>query len=393
MLTAEEELALPALRDYLDRIGFVQIYKFIATASFYHASPNLLNRWSSRRVAGFDAYVTGDCSAYGLLMCLMLEVAVPYDGLTPFEKRVADRLLDARLLAHADGHVAMGPYQLISAEDMPLLVDAGVNYPGETSPRTYLGRDSLLLAFYVGTGHIARHERALDLGTGTGLVGLALGRRCDHVTMTDVSRPALRLAGMNRLLNRMTENVAIRDEGCEDTLRRGDRYTVVTFNPPYMRVPGGLDAPVFARGAGPDGLGYCRTLIERLDDVLLPDGTAYVTANLLGDREGPFFAGKLASHAGAHDLQIDVFVESSTELAAGNAVFQALGAFLHAENPTVSLEECQRRLEELELRTLGATATFLSVMVLRRALGARPSVRVFRRKGGLPIEPAEIRLV
>ncbi|HEY0479796.1 MAG TPA: methyltransferase [Kofleriaceae bacterium] len=389
--SAAVEHAAAALRDYLDQLGFVQLYKFIATPSFYHADPNLLSLWQLRRVADFDAYVAGDRSGYGIATCLMLAVAVPRGELTPIEQRLADQLVDAGLLTDAGECVAIGPYQLISAQDMPLLIDARINFPGQVAPRVYFGRDSLLLPYYLDAERIGRDDRALDLGTGAGLGGLVLGRRSDHVIATDISPDALRLAGVNRLLNHMTRNVAIRDERVEDTVERGERYAVVTFNPPFTPLPDGLRAPAFARGAGRDGLGYCRLVIERLDDLLVPDGTAYLTASLLGDPRGPFFADELRRFADLRRLRIDVFIEATSELAAGNAMFQALGAFLHRDNPTVSAAECQSRVEQLQLRTLGATAAFLSVLVVRRARDLPPSLRVFHRRAGLPFPPAEVR--
>lgn len=47
-----------------------------------------------------------------------------------------------------------------------------------------------------------------------------------------------------------------------------------------MPLPDGLSAPVFAKGLELDGLGYCRMLLDNLGHILLPDGTAYLMANL-----------------------------------------------------------------------------------------------------------------
>jgi hypothetical protein len=214
------------------------------------------------------------------------------------------------------------------------------------------------------------------------VIGLFLARRSEHVTMTDVSRDALALAHANRLLHRAANRVAIREEPCEETLRRRERYRVVTFNPPFLPVPDGLAAPVFARGTGPDGLGHCRALLERLDRVLLPGGTAYLVASLLGTAGGPSFVEELGRRAEDRGLRIDVYLDSSSELAAGAPIFEALGAFLHRTNPAIAREECQRRMEELQLHTLGATHAYLSVLVIRGVGEPRPSVRVFRRKAG-----------
>jgi hypothetical protein len=342
--------------------------------------------WNLERVADLESYVTGDRDALGLATCLMLKVSIPCRALSALEQRVAEPLIEAGLVVQADGNLKMGGYQLISAQDMPLLIDSRINYPGYPGypgvapPEVYFGRDSLHLMFYVDTSGIAPADRVLDLGTGSGVIGLSLARYSDRVTMTDVSPRALELAHMNRLLNRMAARVAIREARCEDTLRERERYRVVTFNPPFMPVPDGLDAPAFARGLGRDGLGYCRMLLENLGQILQPDGAGYLVANLLGSADGPFFTEELHAYADRHDLRIDVFIESSTQLTAGAPVFEALGAFLHAQNPAIPRQACQHRMEELQLQTLGATHAYLSVLVIRSSPDTRPSVRVFHWK-------------
>jgi tRNA1(Val) A37 N6-methylase TrmN6 len=378
---------IPALRDYLDQIGFVQLYKFIATARLYHTNPNVLSWASLERAADLESYVTGDRAALGLAACLMLKVAVPHDALSPLEQQVAGRLVDAGILVRTGGDLEMGAYQLISAQDMPLLIDSRINYPGRATQEVYFGSDSLLLAFYLDTRGVAPADRVLDLGTGAGMIGLSFARYSEHVTMTDVSLRALELAHANRLLNRMTEGVELRAERCEETLGRRERYHVVTFNPPFLPLPDGLEAPEFARGLGRDGLGYCRMLLEQLDDILLPQGTAYMVANLLGTAAGPFFTEELHRHAARHGRRIDVYIDSSIQLTAGAPAFRALGAFLHRANPEVAPAECQRRVEELQLKTLGATHAYPSVLIVRAVRdvqGARPSVRVARWTAGAP---------
>jgi len=388
VLTGAIERVLPALSDYLERIGFVQLYKFIATPRLYHTNPDLLSRGSLERAADLESYGTGDRASLGLAACLTLKVAVPHDALPPLEQQLAGRLVDAGLLVRSGGHLEVGAYQLISAQDLPLLIDSRINYPCAVAPESYFGSDSLLLAFYLDTRGVAPAHRVIDLGTGSGMIGLSLARYSDHVTMTDVSPRALELAHMNRRLNRMTEGVEIREERCEETLGRGERYHVVAFNPPFLPLPDGLEAPVFARGLERDGLGYCRMLLEHLDHILLPEGTAYMVANLLGTAAGPFFAGELHRYAARHGRRIDIYIDSSNRLTVGAPVFRALGAFLHRANPAVAPAECQRRMEELQLQLLGATHAYPTVLVIQAVQDAQASVRVARWKAAAPPRPS-----
>ncbi len=87
----------------------------------------------------------------------------------------------------------------------------------------------------------------------------------------------------------MTERVEIRAERCEETLgRRWSRYHVVAFNPPFPPMPDGLEAPAFARGSARRAQAIAACCSSSLIDISLPQGTAYMVANLLGTAAGPF---------------------------------------------------------------------------------------------------------
>src|ERR1043165_5945637 len=194
VLSAAMVRALMILRDYLDQIGFVQLYKFIATPRCYQSDPNVLSWGNKDGAAALGPHLDGDGVLPGLAAALMLRLPVPLSALTPFEQRVAEYLIDAGLIARSGDQLQMGAYQLISAQDMPLLIDSRINYPCGALPDVYFGSDSLLLTFYVDTGGIAPIDRVIDLGSGSGVIGLYLGRFSYDVTMTDVSPQALRLA-------------------------------------------------------------------------------------------------------------------------------------------------------------------------------------------------------
>ncbi len=110
------ELGLPALRTYLDQIGFVQrSTSFIATAHLYHTNPNVLSWASLERAADLESYVTGDRAALGLAACLMLKVGSPTTRSprsssrspgawsTPDPHLVRRRSRDGRVSAHLGG--------------------------------------------------------------------------------------------------------------------------------------------------------------------------------------------------------------------------------------------------------------------------------------------------
>lgn len=384
-LKPEQDAAMEALASYLDDVGFVRLYKYIASPNLYYVNPHLACSAHQDRVADVASYLQGDYEDLGLALCLLCGVPLDEEGLTGREREVAERLLAAGLLRRRDGLIFIGPYQLIAVQGGPLLVDTRVNFPGPITHEVYFGVDSMLLTHYVDTARIERGSPVLDLGTGSGLVGLYLAEHSDRVTVTDIAPAPLALAALNRALRRKAATVEIRAERYEQTLGRGDRYQIITFNPPFVALPQDLDAPIFAKGPGIDGLDYCRMLIERLDDLLLPGGVAYIVADLLGDRRGPYFARDLDAYAGRQGLAIDLLIDSRNDYSEGREQFEVLGAYLQRENPTLSVEECTERVAELHLRTIRAECSYLSVMALRKAGGLGRGLRVLDRLKGQPL--------
>jgi len=143
--------------------------------------------------------------------------------------------------------------------------------------------------------------RALDLGTGTGCIALALADEgsYDAVTAVDCSADALALAGENgRRLG-----LAVRwllGDWCEPVA--GERFDLVVTNPPYVTTAEveGLESgvrdfePGVALDGGPDGLRDVRRLLEAVPTVLVPGG--WLVMELDSSRAAR--SAELALHAG-----------------------------------------------------------------------------------------------
>ncbi len=379
MLAPQVRAALEALREWVDESGFVQFYKYAVGVELYTQNPHVFAQGSAHRFSLFADYVDGPFDHFALGAALSLNLPVIRDQLDDWQRRIADALLEGGLLREADGALRMGRFQLISVHGLPLLVDARLNFPGDENHEVYFGFDSGMLAYYVDTKRFAPDGPALDLGTGTAFLPLFLSNHTSRVVATDIAPKALELARMNLALNRREDRIELREEPYEATFARGERYKTITFNPPFVPLPQELRAPIFAKGTELDGLGYCRQFFQRFGDLVAPGGAAYVVADLVGDREQPFYAEELRRVAEAQRLCIDVFVDSRNDFIEDTLQFQALGRFLHRENPAVPVEECIRRVEHLQRVELGACSTHLSVIAARHATAIDPYCTVFNR--------------
>jgi len=137
--------------------------------------------------------------------------------------------------------------------------------------------DTLLLAEAVGDAR----GRALEIGTGSGMVAIYLAKRGLEVAATDINPHALRLARANARIN----GVELATVRCDifDGIR--GPFGTIVFNPPYLPTSPDeltsdrwLDASV---NGGRDGLQFSGRFLDGLKDHLCRDGAAYIVSSSL----------------------------------------------------------------------------------------------------------------
>lgn len=124
----------------------------------------------------------------------------------------------------------------------------------------------------------------LDLGTGSGVIGLSLAHELPvdgtFVWITDASPDALDVARANLAgLGRAGRNVRVGEGSWFDAVPAGERFDVIVSNPPYVEL-GSPDVeqivtdwePASALFAGADGLDDIRHLVEASFERLVPGG-------------------------------------------------------------------------------------------------------------------------
>lgn len=193
------------------------------------------------------------------------------------EKRVpADALARAEALALR--RIAREPMAYVLGEkefwSMPFLVSPDALIPRPES-ELLVERAAALLGG-------RRAPGVLDVGAGSGAVGLAIARELPGaaVVLIDVCPKALRLArrSARRLgLDRRTAFVASDLFG---GVGRGERFDLIASNPPYVRseevdgLPPEISAfePRLALDGGPDGMRFIRRIIEEAPSRLARGG-------------------------------------------------------------------------------------------------------------------------
>ena len=225
----------------------------------------------------------------------MCEVAGAMDA-DEFASSLADPVM-ARMVQHLDAMVARRrsgePLQYVLGSwgfrRLDLAVDRRVLIP---RPETELVVEAALEV----AARIEAPRTVVDLGTGSGAIGLALADELPltgtTVWITDASLDALDVARANLAgLGRAAQNVRVADGEWFDALPADVIADVVVSNPPYVAVGAAeLEAsvadwePASALFAGPDGLDDIRTIVASAPERLAPGGWLVLE---IGADQGP----------------------------------------------------------------------------------------------------------
>lgn len=208
-----------------------------------------------------DRYRAGDPRA-ALVRLFVLGEAVARDSL-PLP---AETLADAGLLElegeNAVARLRLAPFGgLLVAHDAPASdadVVTGVNAASRTLATLTVRRPV---------------ERALDVGTGSGVEALLAARHAQTVVATDVNPRALEYAALGAGLNGLPLDLRL---GSLFEPVDGERFDLIVANPPFVVSP---DSAFVYRDSGQPGDAICRAVVRGADAHLRPGGFATVLCN------------------------------------------------------------------------------------------------------------------
>jgi SAM-dependent methyltransferase len=177
------------------------------------------------------------------------------------------RLEGLGLLEERDGGVG-ATVDLTPTDEFLLAYDHGEH--GVERPEHVLGISpgTKLLAYLTNRRPV---ERALDLGSGSGVQAILAAKHARSVVAVDVNPRALEFTAFNALLNGF-ENVECRLGDLFEPVE-GERFDLLVCNPPYVVSP---ETSLVYRDSGLPGDAFCERLVRRVPEFLTEGGYAHV---------------------------------------------------------------------------------------------------------------------
>ncbi|MER5631675.1 class I SAM-dependent methyltransferase [Streptomyces nitrosporeus] len=199
-----------------------------------------------------------------------------------------DLLLRAGVLSEDSGKVS-ADYCLVRGDGMALLAAWRAAGRDSGSYAPWVGTDSMTLSRLVAARTGVRS--ALDLGCGTGILGLSAARNGADVLSVDINPECTAAATVNAHINGLGDRLTTA-EGDIMSLSLDDRFDLVVSNPPCLPLRRG-SLGWLAGEAGLDGLEFFWELLRQVPRLLSQEGEALLQAAAYGDESGPFFISEL----------------------------------------------------------------------------------------------------
>jgi len=263
-------------------------------------------------------------------------------------------LADAHFLTVDTEGLMPGEWQLTSYNGLWAVRDAPV---GEMEPAVYIGEDSL--RFVNRLLELPPGQRCLDIGCGSGISTLAVGRRADFALGIDILPQSVEATRLTAELNHAGSTTEGRlADLCEFT--SNEPFDRVSGNLPGVPVPPGLVYSAAGDG-GPDGLDRIREFLSLCPRWCGPDSLIVMRFQSVGGPLEPILHAELRSTAADRGWDISVETDSRVPICLRSALSTHYAAPLNPSlRSEVLLETVDRHFD-----TLGVSEYYSSTMVAR----------------------------
>lgn len=223
-------------------------------------------------------------------------------------------------------------------------------------PRVYFGHDSVALGVHQ---HPAPSGTTLDLCSGTGIQAMIAAQHARHSYAVEIDKRAAAIAGINLQLNDLDERVTMINTPLEEYAARvAEPFDLITFNPPQLPAPAGIDYAVGNGGA--DGLAMTKRVLALYLPHLAQRGSVEFIGCGLGRDGNPLFTENLGTVLAEHGAHGHVLLIGLAELRRDDRTYEAL-VQTAAMNNDLPVEHSHTIFEE-HFRALGMNQMYTFFM-------------------------------
>ena len=123
---------------------------------------------------------------------------------------------------------------------------------------------------------VVKDKEVFEPFAGSGALGfMALKVGARHVDFLDINPRALTFQVENAALNELPRSCYRSVEGDIATFTADRSYDLILANPPFVPTPEAIEGTITSNG-GPEGNRFVEILLKRLEELLYPDGQAFI---------------------------------------------------------------------------------------------------------------------
>ena len=156
---------------------------------------------------------------------------------------------------------------------------------------------------------VRSHETVLDMGTGSGALGILAARSGASVVAVDISPIAVNCARDNARLNNLQNTVDVRQSNLFASIRSDEKFSLILFNPPFMN---GQPSSLLEVAMYDEGYATLTQFFEEFPKYLAAKGRVLIVFSESGDVA---YLKKLMTNSGFDWSLVDSSIPEDSQLA------------------------------------------------------------------------------